>query len=43
MFICVDGVYICLFFHFHISFIFINLSNNIVIINLEPKEINCII
>jgi hypothetical protein len=40
VFICVDGVFICLFFHFHISIIFINLSNKLVIINLRSKEIN---
>jgi hypothetical protein len=38
--ICVDGVFICLFFHFRISIIFINLSNKLVKINLKSKEIN---
>jgi hypothetical protein len=40
VFICVDGVFICLFFHFCILVIFINLSNKLVIINLRSKEIN---
>jgi len=40
VFICVDGVFMFLFFHFHISIIFINLSNKLAIINLRSKEIN---
>jgi hypothetical protein len=40
VFICADGVFICLFFHFCISIIFINLSNKRVLINLVSKEIN---
>jgi hypothetical protein len=40
VFICVDGVFIFLFFHFCILVIFINLSNKLVIINLRSKEIN---
>jgi hypothetical protein len=43
VFICVDGVFICLFFHFWISVISINLSTKLVIINMRSKEINCII
>jgi hypothetical protein len=43
VFICVDGVFIFLFFHFCISVIFHKLSNKLVIINLRSKEINCII
>jgi hypothetical protein len=37
--ICVDGMFICLSFHFCISIIFINLRNKLVIINLRYKEI----
>jgi hypothetical protein len=40
VFICVYGVFNCLFFHFQISVIFINLSNKIMIISLRSKEIN---
>jgi hypothetical protein len=40
VFICVDGVFICLLFHFRISIIFINLSNKLVIINLRSKDIH---
>jgi hypothetical protein len=43
MFICIIGVFICLFFHFWISIILINLSIKIVIINLGSKDINRII
>jgi hypothetical protein len=42
IFIYVDGVFTCLFFHFHILVISINLSIKIVIINMGYKEINCI-
>jgi hypothetical protein len=38
--ICVDGVFIFLFFLFPITIIFINLSNKLVPINLISKEIN---
>jgi hypothetical protein len=40
VFICVDGVFIFLFFPFRISLIFINLRNKLEIINLSFKEIN---
>jgi hypothetical protein len=40
VFFYVDGPFICFLFHFCISIIFINLSNNPVIINLRSKEIN---
>jgi hypothetical protein len=40
VFICVIGVFICLFFHFHILVISINLSIKLVIIDMGCKEIN---
>jgi hypothetical protein len=41
MFIFVDGVFICLFFHIQIPVIFINLNNKLaLIINMRSKEIN---
>jgi hypothetical protein len=40
VFICVIGVFICLFFHFWVSLISINLSIKLVIINLGFKAIN---
>jgi hypothetical protein len=40
MFIYVDGVFFCLFFHFGFSIVFINLSNNLVIINMRSTETN---
>jgi hypothetical protein len=42
VFNCVDDVFICLFFQFDFSY-FINSSTKLVIINLESKEIICII
>ena len=40
LFICVDGIFICLFFRIRISMIFIYLSNKIVLTKLRSKEIN---
>jgi hypothetical protein len=40
VFICVDSVFICWFFVFCISIIFVNLSNKLVLTNLRSKEIN---
>jgi hypothetical protein len=40
VFNCVDGVYICLFFHFSFLVIFINMSNKLIIINTRSMEIN---
>jgi hypothetical protein len=38
--IFLDGVFVFLLFPFHISTIFINLRNKLVIMNLISKEIN---
>jgi len=43
VFICVNGAFFCIVFHFHILVISLILSNKLEMINLRSKEINLII